>query len=258
MNFSHTIFLVICIAVTIVVTLKTAPLITDNPAGRPLTQQEGEAILKQLAEIQSTLERIEKRSTAGERPTVPKTASVSTSGRPVLGSPDAKVTVVEFTDYQCPFCSRFETTTFKQLRKTYIDTGDVRWVVLDMPLGFHADAMLASRAAHCAAEQDRFWQLRELLFQNQKQLKAEHINQYASSVGIDTAPFKQCLDSDRYKDVIQRDLSVAEKQNITGTPTFVIGTTTTDVITGRRIVGAQSFSAFSKEIDALLKQIPGS
>ena len=153
MGFKYTIFLILCVAATVIITLKTAPLLLDDPATKPLTQQDGEAILKQLAEIHSTLERVEKQARAGKRPTVPKTASASTKDRPTLGDPEAKITVVEFTDYQCPFCSRFEKSTFKQLKKAYVDTGKVRWVVLDMPLSFHKDAMFASQAAHCAAEQ---------------------------------------------------------------------------------------------------------
>ena len=253
MGFKYTIFLILCVAATVIITLKTAPLLLDDPATQPLTQQDGEAILKQLAEIHSTLERVEKQARAGKRPSVPKTASASTKDRPTLGNPEAKVTVVELTDYQCPFCYRFEKTTFKQLKKNYIDSGKVRWVVLDMPLSFHKDAMQASLAAHCAGEQQKFWELRELLFQNQKRLKPEHIAEYAKQVGLETEVFNQCIKSNRYDEDIRRDIAQAEKQRISGTPTFVIGKTTADIIKGRRIVGAQAYKVFSDEIEAQLK-----
>ena len=105
----------------------------------------------------------------------------------------------------------------------------------------------------CHAEQDKFWQLRELFFQNQKKLKPEHIAEYAQQVGIDTEPFNQCIDSKRYLDDIKSDMAEAEKQRISGTPTFVIGKTTADIIKGRRIVGAQAYKVFSDEIEAQLR-----
>jgi protein-disulfide isomerase len=255
MGIKYILFLVFCIAVTVLITIQTgAFLLEENDDETLLTRVQGETILKQLAEIRTALERIEKQPRAGARPAVPKTASATTKGRPTLGNPDASVTVVEFTDYQCPFCSRFEKSTFKQLKHNYIDTGKVRWVVLDMPLSFHKDALFASQAAHCANEQDKFWELRELLFQNQKQLKPEHIAQYAKQTGIQTEAFNQCINSNRYQEAIQGDIAEAGKQRITGTPTFVIGMSTPDVISGKRIVGAQHYNVFSSEIEALLKK----
>ena len=253
MGIKYTLFLIICVAATVFITLKTAPLFPDDPETKPLTQNDGQAILKQLAEIRSTLERVEKQARAGKRPSIPKTASASTKDRPTRGNPEAKVTVAEFTDYQCPFCYRFEKTTFKQLKKNYIDSGKVRGVVLDMPLSFHKDAMQASLAAHCAAEQGKFWELRELLFQNQKRLKPQHIAEYAKQVGLKTEAFNQCINSNRYDEDIKRDIAQAEKHRISGTPTFVIGKTTADIIKGRRIVGAQAYKVFSDEIETQLK-----
>lgn len=254
MGIKYTLFLVFCIAVTVLITLQTgAFLLKEKDDDVLLTHVQGETILKQLAEIRTTLERIEKQPRAGVRPPVPKTASASTKGRPTLGNPDASVTVVEFTDYQCPFCSRFEKSTFKQLKQTYIDTGKVRWVVLDMPLNFHKDALLASQAAHCANEQNKFWELRELFFQNQKELLPEHIAQYAKKAGIQTEAFNQCINSNRYQEAIQGDIAEAEKQRITGTPTFIVGMSTPDVVNGKRIVGAQHYDVFSTAIETLLK-----
>ena len=251
MGIKYTLFLIACVAATVVITLKTATLIPGlSSDSTTISHQDGQAILKELKEVRSTLERLEKNVSAGRRPPTPKTASASTKNRPTLGNPNAKVTVVEFTDYQCPFCYRFEKTTFKQLKKNYIDNGKVRWVVLDMPLSFHQDAMLAS---HCAAEQDKFWEMRELLFQNQKKLKPEHIASYAKQVDLETEAFNQCINSNRYDEDIKRDIAQAEKQRISGTPTFIIGKTTADIIKGKRIVGAQAYKVFSDELEAQLK-----
>lgn len=254
MGLKYTLFLMFCIAVTVLITLQTKTLLIEEKNNdRYLTPVQGEIILKELAEIRTTLERIEKQPLANRGSPVPRTASAATRGRPALGNPNASVTVVEFTDYQCPFCRRFENSTFKQLKKNYIDTGKVRWVVLDMPLAIHNDALLASHAAHCAGEQDKFWELRTLLFQNQKQLLPEHIASYAKQIDIQPEDFNACMNSSRYQETIQRDIAEAEKQRITGTPTFVIGRSSADVVSGKRIVGALPYRVFSTEIESLLK-----
>ena len=255
MRIKYILLLVFCIAATAIITLKTSLYMQlEKNEDVLLTRIQGETILKELAEIRTTLDRIEKQPRAGSRPATPKIASASTKDRPTIGNPEASVTVVEFTDYQCPFCSRFERSTFKQLKKNYIDTGKVRWVVLDMPLSFHKDALFASQAAHCANEQDKFWEIRELFFQNQKRLQPEHIAEYAKQVDIQTEAFNQCINSNRYQEAIERDIEEAQKQRITGTPTFIVGFSTPDVIKGKRIVGAQHYKVFSSEIEALLKK----
>jgi len=254
MGFKYTLFLVTCILASVLVTLLVDRQLLTTPAPETgLTKEQGEKILAQLTEVRKSLQRIERnQAERGRRPPVPKTASATTRGRPALGSKDAKITVVEFTDYQCPFCSRFATTTFDRIRQNYIDTGKIRWVVLDMPLSFHKDAMMASQAAHCANEQGRFWEFRALLYQNQNKLQAEHLAKYARQTGLETEAFNTCLNSKRFDTVIEKDRQEAVKQQITGTPTFVIGNTTPDVITGKRIVGAQPYRVFSSEIDRLL------
>ena len=254
MGIKYILILIFCIAASVIITVGTNLFLqSEKTEDALLTRIQGEAILKELADIRITLDRIEKQPRANPRPSIPKTASASTRGRPSLGDPDATVTVVEFTDYQCPFCSRFEASTFKKLKQTYIDTGKVRWVVLDMPLSFHKDAEFASQATHCANEQNKFWELRELFFHNQKELQPEHIAKYAQQVGIQPEAFNQCLNSNRYQENIQRDMAEAQKQRITGTPTFVIAMSTPDVVSGKRIVGAQHYNVFSAEIESLLK-----
>jgi protein-disulfide isomerase len=255
MGFKYTFFFAVCVLASVLVTLLVDRQLLTPPAPETgLTKEQGEKILAQLTEVRKSLQRIERNQAERERrPPVPKTASAATRGRPTLGSADAKITVVEFTDYQCPFCSRFATTTFDRIRQAYIDTGKIRWVVLDMPLSFHKEAMMASQAAHCANEQDRFWEFRALLYQNQDRLQAKHLAEYARQTGIDAEAFNNCFNSNRFDQKIQQDRQQAIKQQITGTPTFVIGTTTPDVITGKRIVGAQPYKVFSSEIDRLLK-----
>jgi protein-disulfide isomerase len=119
-----------------------------------ITPDQADAIIQELKEIRKLLESIDKKGVAQapQRPPVPPIAKVSVKDSPVLGSADAAVTVVEFTDYQCTYCLRFIQQTFPKLKEQFIDTGKVRWVVRDMPLGFHKNARKAAQAAHCAGE----------------------------------------------------------------------------------------------------------
>lgn len=129
---------------------------------------------------------------------MPPTARVSIEDAVALGMADAPVTVVEFTDYQCPYCLRFVENTFPKLKEAFIDTGKVRWVVRDMPLGFHRNARKAAQAAHCAGEQDKFWEMRSVLFANAKQLEETNLPRYAETIGLNPSEFEECLASDRY------------------------------------------------------------
>ena len=175
----------------------------------------------------------------------------------MLGDANAVVTVVEFTDYQCPYCRRFMQNTYPRLKKEYIDTGKVRWVVRDLPLGFHKQARLAATAVHCAGAQNKLWEFRDLLYHNQTELMPKHLEQYAAQVGIDTAAFNRCLNSDSYQAEIDKDAEAAAKEQITGTPTFVIGKLNNNTVSGKRVVGAQSYVIFRNEIERLLKTAKG-
>ena len=254
MGLKYSLFLVICVIASVLVTLIVDRQLLSPPITEPpLTKDQADKVLKQLTEVRKSLQRIERnQAEKGRRPALPETATAPTKGRPAMGKPDAKITVVEFTDYQCPFCRRFATTTFDKLKQTYIDTGQVRWVVLDMPLSFHKEAMTASRASHCANEQGKFWEFRELLYQNQDKLLPDHLAGYARDVGLEAEAFDQCFTSNRYQEDIERDQEAAKSERITGTPTFVIGRTTDDIITGQRIVGAQPYRAFTTVIDKQL------
>lgn len=113
-----------------------------------------------------------------------------------LGSSEAPVTIVEFTDYQCPFCRRFESTTFAEIRKKYIDTGKVRFIVRDFPLvDMHPDAMLAAEAAHCAGDQGKFWPMHDALFSDASKLGKSGLIDAGESVKLDMEAFTSCLES---------------------------------------------------------------
>lgn len=228
-----------------------------DSAAPAMTQEQGAAILGELKAIRGLLERIEKQGLAkpAGRPARPSTASLKLDGGdPVLGKGDAPVTVVEFTDFQCPYCKRFNQTTFPQLRRDYIDTGKVRWIVRDMPMSFHPEARKAAQAAHCAGEQDKYWEMREILFDNSPKLDPGLLPGFAHIIGVDVETFRACLASDRHFADIDRDMQAASGAHITGTPTFVIGQARDGRLEGNLVIGAQASRVFTSEIDRLLAQ----
>jgi len=219
-----------------------------------ITGSTADAILKELKEIRRVLEKIEQQGGRAKGPSKPTTAKISIKGKQVMGSADAPVTVVEFADYQCPFCLRFTKTTFPLLKKKYIDTGKVRWVALNLPLSFHKDARKAAQAAHCAGEQDKFWEMRELLFRNPQKLNTENLPAHAETLSLDITVFKECLQSDRHLADIDQDAKDANAVRLTGTPSFIIGKTAGDEITGQVVIGAQPMNKFDAAIGKALRK----
>jgi protein-disulfide isomerase len=175
---------------------------------------------------------------------------------PVLGHGDAPVTIVEYTDLECPFCHRFHVTAFPQIKKKYIDTGKVRFVSRDLPLDFHPNAKNAALAARCGGEQGKFWALRDVLASHPDKLAKADVLGYAGQLGLDLARFKACLAGNRFEAALQKDRAEAIAAGVTATPTFVIGRTASGAMKGLRIVGAASFSTFDEKIGALLRPAP--
>lgn len=186
---------------------------------------------------------------------------VSVDDDPVQGNGNAKVTMIDFTDYECPFCKRYFDQTYLQLKKDYIDTGKIKYVARDLPLSFHANAHKEAQAAECAREQggdEAYFRYHDEIFKrttsNGTGLALTELSGIANDLGLDGQALQSCLDTDRYKDEVDKDLADAATVGATGTPTFFIGKSSPDgVITGTKIVGAQPYSAFKAEIDKQLK-----
>ena len=164
---------------------------------------------------------------------------------PVKGDPDAQVVIVEFSDFQCPFCERWAQQTLPQLKQNYIDTGKVKLIYRDFPLSsIHPEAQKAAEATECADDQGKFWEYHDILFEKRGEWSgagAAKFKQYAADLGLDTAAFDDCLDSDKYKDEVLGDLNAGRAVGVTGTPTFFIN--------GQKLVGAQPFTAFEAIIE---------
>ena len=236
----------------------SAETTTADTASPAITQDAANAILKELKEIRQVLEKIEKQGgrAAAKRPSRPTTAEVSIKGKPVMGAEDAPITVVEFADYQCPFCLRFTRSTFPHLKRKYIDTGKVRWVALNLPLPFHKDARKAAQAAHCAGEQGKFWEMREILFMNPQRLNTENLPAHAQTLSLDMQAFGACLQSERHLKEIDQDAADAKSVSLTGTPSFIIGKTASDSISGQVVIGAQPLNVFDAAINKAMAQPP--
>ena len=178
----------------------------------------------------------------------------SVADAPSLGRADAPVTIVEFSDYQCPFCQRFFATTLPALEKDYIEAGKVRYVFRDYPLDqLHPRARKAAEAAHCAGEQGKYWEMHDALFRNQSALDLPQLSEYARALGIDGPSFDACLSSGRNASRVSRGVSDGSAAGLQGTPSFVIGKTKNDnIVEGTPIRGAQSIETFRQVIDRLL------
>ena len=164
-------------------------------------------------------------------------------GDAIKGNKNAKITIVEFSEFQCPFCSRV-LPTLDQVQKEYGDK--VRIVFKHNPLSFHKDAPLAAEAALAAGGQGKFWEYHDILFKNMRALKRPQLEGYAQELGLNMGKFKGDLDSGKYKKQVQTDMALAQKLGARGTPTFFIN--------GRKLRGAQPFPSFKRLIDEMLKK----
>jgi len=175
---------------------------------------------------------------------------------PVLGSESSKLIVVEFTDYQCPFCGRYTRETFQEVRKQYVDKGQIRYAVIDQPLPIHPEAPKAAEASHCAEEQGKFWEMHEALMANQDLLK--DLSSYAKALKLNIRQFEDCLNMNKYRDAVNNDMELAKELGVTGVPGFIIGIvdeTDPRKVKGISMIrGAMPIVAFQQEIDAALKR----
>jgi protein-disulfide isomerase len=223
-------------------------------AADPLTKEQGEEILRELREIKALLK---DGKAAPKPPAEPRILSIGVRDAPSLGAADAPVVMVEFVDYQCGYCRRYHVSTFDSLRKRYVESGKVRYVVKDLPLPFHGQARGAALAARCVAElggREAYWRMADALFLNQAKLSAELIERLAGEQGIDPARLGACAADKKTAEHIDADIQEASRVGITGTPSFVIGTAKGDIVTGTLVVGAQAEANFSARIEDALKK----
>lgn len=175
-------------------------------------------------------------------------------GKTPLGKTTAPVVVAEFTDYECPFCRKFDAMTFPELKKRYLDTGKARYVVRDFPLPFHGEAKPAAAAARCAGEQNAFWPMKHALFAQQQRLGRELFLKQAAQLKLDGQRFRACLDDPRTAAGIDRDIAYGDQAGVQATPTFLVGRAEGGAVKDVKAVsGAMGIEEFARVIDALAK-----
>jgi len=236
---------------TLFCALPLAVQVANDQTG--LTRQQGDEILKELRQIRQLLEKQQAKPAQPQEEAPTRAKITDLSGVSMLGSKTAPITIVEYTDYQCPYCQRFHVTSFAELKKAYIDTGKVRFFSKDMPLDFHPNAMRAAIAARCAGEQGKFWELRYTMGANPNSLDLEHIVGFAADLKMDTNALRACIDSGKYKERVQNDVLEAMKIGANGTPTFVIGKSVGEGVDGELVVGALPFQMFDLKLKDLSK-----
>jgi protein-disulfide isomerase len=171
----------------------------------------------------------------------------------VLGQEDAPVTVIEFTDLQCPFCARFALSTFPRLKQAYVDTGKVRYASRDLPLPMHPQAVPAAVAARCAGEQGKFWEYRHAVFAAQDKLGTQPWDELARKLGLDLEHFAACRADGRQLREVRTDATLAASHGLDTTPSFVVGRLVNGEFVGETFAGAGSYEAFAARIDPLLQ-----
>jgi protein-disulfide isomerase len=183
------------------------------------------------------------------------TAATTIDDDPVMGSPDAKVTLVEFSDYQCPYCSRFYRSTYPVIKDEFVKTGKLLYVFRDYPLPFHKKAQKAHEAANCAGEQNKYWKMHDRIFNNQQTMDVEDLRKHAETLALDTTVFNTCLNSGKHAQEINKDIEAGKTAGVQGTSSFILGMTNNNgQVKGLFISGARPTEYFRKEINKMLLQ----
>jgi len=240
------------------VVLSASPSQAQQQSSTDDLRSEIKALTQTVNEMQKDLQEIKalllSRAPAGPQQNV----VLDISNNPSKGEATAKVTLIEFSDFQCPFCARHVRDTGSQIDKEYVSTGKVRHVFMDLPLeSIHKVAFKAAEGANCAGEQGKYWEMHDRLFENQNKL--QELTPHAEAIGLDVPKFDECLKSGRQAASVRQDMAEAQKAGVTGTPTFFLAYTdpkSSKVKTVRRLTGAQPFANFKAEIDKLLTAGP--
>jgi protein-disulfide isomerase len=209
----------------------------------------------QQLQILASLDELKKMMKGPGPPALKPPQTMGVAGEPYKGEPTATLAIIEYADFECPFCRRFEHDIYPQIRDNYVNTGKLKYFHRDMPLAFHQGAMPAARAVHCASEQGKFWEMHDSLLGDAASLSPTDIDDRAGKLGMNVSELDKCISSDRFADIIQRSITEASAMQVSGTPTFIIGTLDANgnlMSVKKTVVGASPFEAFKAAIDPLL------
>ena len=224
-----------------------------------------EEVLKQLSEIRQELKTLQSevkglKDALSNKPVAQpsiRTGNIELSSSPFIGNKNAEIAIIEFSDYQCPYCKRHYSQTFPDIKKNYIDSNKVKYVMKQYPLGFHAKARGASIAALCVEKlkPGQYWKAHEAIFSGETKLATEDYIELAQTVGIKQSKFESCLNDSTVSQQVDSDMQQGESVGVSGTPAFYIGKIVNgEVVNGQLITGARPFSSFSSVINRLLSE----
>lgn len=246
-------------------------MLLTNPAWSASTKQEVLELQEQVAALQKGQEAMQDdldeimkllregaRAAQGQAPFKEQQVSIGLS--PYKGEEDATITMIEFSDYQCPFCARHYRDVMPALVEDYVETGKLKYVMRENPIAsIHPNATNASLAALCANNQGMYWEMHNMIFDNQKDLAVTQLKSFAAEIGLNTAEFDSCLDTKKYEAWINADLKSASDLGARGTPGFFLGLTDPDdpdkAMMTVYIKGAQTLDNFRQAIDGLLESV---
>ena len=232
-------------------------LLADSAHDLKAVAQEIENLKEGQRAIQQDLKLIKDLLLGKRAPDPTHDIAVNVEDAPFLGDKNAKVSLIEFTDYQCPFCGRHAKQTLPRIIADYVGPGNLKYIILEAPMeSLHPAAWKAAEAAHCAAEQGKYWEMHDQIFANQRAIEQKDLSFYAKVLGLDVAKFDDCLATGKTSVFIRRNRSEAEKAGVEGTPTFFLGVTDPNgstVKTSRKIVGAMPYDDFKDAVEGLLQ-----
>ena len=246
--------------VTALPLLPSSPSAAQGPVEYQALRKELDLLRERLIALQKEVDALK-----AQRPATPTSATAAQSNdfvlnlskAPIRGAEAARVTLVEVSDFECPFCGRYFIQTAPQVVKRYVDAGKIRHAFVHMPLASHKYAFKAAEAAACAADQGKFWEMHDRLFSNQGPgLAPGLLPDKGIQVGLaNQDQYKGCLESSKHAADVRADMAMVQQHGVTATPTFFLGTLdpkTRQLKVARRIVGAKAFAVFQQSLDELL------
>ena len=208
-------------------------------------------ILRELQEIKKILQSFQEAAA----PPPPQEVVLPVGGEPFKGSASARVAIIEYSDFECPFCGQYAREIFPRLDGDYVKSGKVRYYFRDLPLPSHPRALPAALAARCAGEQGKFWEMHDSLFADQAALSPADLSRRAQALGLDEAKLGECIASGKYRENIRRSAAGAARMGLNGTPAFFLGVVDASgntVRSSKVIMGAEGYDAFKSALDELL------
>lgn len=232
----------------------------------PLSAQvTNEALLDRMKAMEEAIRSLERQITlltSSLRPPTPPSpvtqmpaVVLQNTGSHVKGDATARISIVEFSDFECPFCGRHAASVYRELIEKFVSTGKVTYQFRHLPLDqIHPHARKAAEAAECAGQQKKFWEFHDVLFANQKTLTSADLSNHARSVGLNISNFESCLHDGKLAAKVAADLGEAKQLGLTGTPAFLIGEVGKDgfVTATRKILGSQPYAVFETVLNELL------